>query len=634
MSDHVVPSAARDRRPGGGAFARFCGFLIAALLGSTGVALCQEHPISISARVAGSNIVRPGARISLRVLATVPNGWHLYSLSEPPGGPIATTVNVGPPALAALAGQISAPEPITARDPNFNLETSYYEDSVAFTLPLAIATNAPAGKSKLDVRVAYQTCNARYCLPPREDTVRADLRIEGAPVLGAAPPSRRVAESPSRPFSENLWLFIWLAATMGALSLLTPCVFPMVPITISYFSAREDQRRGRAIADASIYALGIVGAFTGIGLGMSAVFGTAALSRFAANPWLNATIAALFVTFALNLFGAVNVGLPSSLLNRVDALTRENRFGRVGTMLLIGVTFALTSFTCTAPLVGTLLVSATQGDWRWPAIGLFVFSAVFALPFLILALVPRAVSRLPRSGAWMIALKGTLGFLELGAAMKFLTNADLVDGWGVFTRAVVLAVWAVLALMLAAYLAGLRIRERKFALSSSRYLIGAATAVIAGVYFASGITGRRLGEAEAFLPPAGHGSGVSRAHELSWRIDDYAGALQQARSSGRLVLIDFTGYTCTNCRWMEANMFPRDDVRHALDQFVRVRLFTDGRTERDREQQLFEQRQFNTVALPLYAVVDSNGRPIRTFLGMTRSTDEFIRFLGGPPEQN
>jgi thiol:disulfide interchange protein DsbD len=428
---------------------------------------------------------------------------------------------------------------------------------------------------------------------------------------------------------ENLRLFTWLAVTMGALSLLTPCVFPMVPITISYFSAHEDGRR-HAFAHATLYALGIVGAFTGLGLGLSLVFGTAALSRFAANPWLNVAVAALFATFALSLFGVITLGLPATFVSRVDALTRQNRFGRATTTLLIGVTFALTSFTCTAPLVGTLLVSATQGNLWWPAIGLFVFSCVFALPFLILALVPHALNRLPRSGAWMVTLKATLGFLELGAAVKFLANADLVNGWGVFTRAVVLAIWAVLAFALATYLAGVRIRRRKLAISNMRYVIGAGIAVVAGVYFASGITGRRLGEAEAFLPPAGRGaSGVARSRELAWRVDDYEGALTEARATGRPVLIDFTGYTCTNCRWMEANMFPRDDVRRALDDFTRVRLFTDGRTERDRQQQLFEEHVFNTVALPLYAVVDSTGRPVRTFLGMTRSSTEFIRFLSG-----
>jgi thiol:disulfide interchange protein DsbD len=577
------------------------------------------------------------------VRATIPTGWHLYGLSEPPGGPIATSIAVGPPSLARIAGPVAADEPVSAPDPNFGLTTSTYADSARFTVPIAF-DSLVHGKNLLAVRVGYQTCNARYCLPPREDVIGVDLRVEGTvassgtnsatvPPIAVASPSPLPGQSASG--TENRLLFLWLAATMGALSLLTPCVFPMVPITISYFSTHERGSRRRAAADAAIYAIGIVGAFTGLGLGMSVVFGTAALSRFAANPWLNLAVAALFVSFALSLFGVVDLALPAGLVNRVERLSRQDRYGRVGTTLLIGATFAVTSFTCTAPLVGTLLVSATQGDWRWPAIGLFVFSCVFALPFLILALVPRALNRLPRSGSWMVALKGTLAFIELGAAMKFLSNADMVSGWGVFTRGVVLAIWAALAVGLALYLAGLRVRNHRVSFATTRYRLGALTAVVAGAWLASGIGGRRLGEAEAFLPPAGAGSsGIVRSRELPWRIDDYDAALAEARASGRLLLVDFTGYTCTNCRWMEANMFPREDVRRALDRFVRVRLFTDGRTDRDREQQIFEQKQFNTVALPLYAVVDPTGRPQRTFLGMTRDTDEFVRFLAGTPKPN
>jgi len=615
--------------------------IVAALIGMSvarpSIGRAQEHPIAITARVAGSSAVRPGGRLSLVVRAEIPKGWHLYGLTEPPGGPIATSIDIGPSMFAGVAGPVGAPKPVVAMDPNFQLETSTYDDSATFTVPVTIDPIA-RGKFALLVRVGYQTCNARYCLPPREDTARVDVRVEGTPVAGSVAGGGGVqGASASAPITEhgtsgreNLLLFVWLAATMGALSLLTPCVFPMVPITISYFSTRASGRRGRAVADAALYALGIVGAFTGLGLGMSIAFGTAALSRFAANPWLNLAIAALFVAFAFSLFGAVDLALPSKVINRVDALSRANRFGRAGTTLLIGATFALTSFTCTAPLVGTLLVSATQGNWRWPAIGLFVFSCVFALPFLVLALVPRALTRLPRSGAWMVALKGTLAFLELGAALKFLSNADLVSGWGVFTRGVVLAVWAALALLLAGYLSGVRVGVRGLTFSRTRYWVGAAVAVVAGVFFASGIGGRRLGEAEAFLPPAGSGaSGIVRSRELIWRIDDYEGALAEARATGRPVLIDFTGYTCTNCRWMEANMFPREDVRAQLGRFVRVRLFTDGRTERDREQQLFEQGRFNTVALPLYAIIDASGTPERTFLGMTRSAAEFIRFLNG-----
>ena len=402
---------------------------------------------------------------------------------------------------------------------------------------------------------------------------------------------------------------------MGALSLLTPCVFPMIPITISYFSRGESRGRARALRDAGVYAGGIVVAFTSLGLGLAVILGATGLNRFAANPWLNLAIAALFAGFALSLFGIVHLAVPGSLLTKIDRLTRDSRLGRDGTTLLMGATFALTSFTCTAPFVGTLLVSATQGNWMWPALGLLTFSAVFALPFLVLALVPEALGRLPRSGEWMVTMKGTLAFLELAAAMKFLSNADLVQGWGVFTRNVVLGSWIVLGVALVLYLLGVRVSCGGAPRPGTHLVPALATAAIVA-WLATGLMGRRLGELEPFLPPAGANSaGVANANELSWILNDYAAATARARAEHKLVLIDFTGYTCTNCRWMEANMFPREAVRAELERFVRVRLFTDGRDESNVRQQAFEERQFKTVALPLYAVVDSGREHARHLPG-------------------
>jgi thiol:disulfide interchange protein DsbD len=298
----------------------------------------------------------------------------------------------------------------------------------------------------------------------------------------------------------------------------------------------------------------------------------------------------------------------------------------------MGATFALTSFTCTAPFVGTLLVSATQGNWKWPALGLLTFSAVFALPFLILALVPEALARLPRSGEWMVTIKGALAFLELAAAMKFLSNADLVSGWGVFTRTVVLASWVALGLALTGWLS-LQSSRARAGFVVKRFAPAAVTLLITA-WLTTGLFGHRLGELEPFLPPAGTNStGVANGNELSWIMNDYASAIAQARAEQKLVLIDFTGYTCTNCRWMEANMFPRDEVRRELDRFVRVRLFTDGRDDNNAQQQAFEEAQFHTVALPLYAIVDANGETRGQFLGMTRNADEFIAFLAGRPAE-
>jgi thiol:disulfide interchange protein DsbD len=283
----------------------------------------------------------------------------------------------------------------------------------------------------------------------------------------------------------------------------------------------------------------------------------------------------------------------------------------------MGATFALTTFTCTAPFVGTLLVGASQGDWLWPALGMLTFSGVFAIPFVVLALVPGALRKLPRSGEWMVTLKGTLAFLELAAAMKFLSNADLVEGWGIFTRNVVLATWVVLGAGLVFYL-----------MKGKRHWIPAAVTTAVVVWLATGLTGRRLGELEPFLPPAGaNASGVANAGELPWMLDDYPGALAKAKAENKLVLIDFTGYTCTNCRWMEANMFPRAEIERELERFVRVRLFTDGQDESNVRQQKLQADKFNTVALPLYAVVDGDGNTRGQFLGMTRKSDEFIAFL-------
>ena len=600
----------------------------------------REHPISsrIDNGPAGVG-TRPGSKFEVKLVVTIPSAptvWHLYSITQGPGGPIPTTITVGPASTFRLAGKIEGTPPEIADDPNFGIMTETHTDSVSYRIPV-IPSPSANGTKQLVIALRYQTCNDRYCLPPVTDTITADIKLAGAAAAtaaafdsvkpSAAPPTATLVPSPkslvpkqqSLPGNGSLGLFLWIAATIGALSLLTPCVFPMVPITISYFSSGAERNRGRAFRDAGVYAVGIMAAFTAIGLGLAVVLGATGLNRFAANPWLNLAIALLFAGFALSLFGVLNLGVPGSFVNRIDEITRSSRFGRDGTTLLMGATFAVTTFTCTAPFVGTLLVAATQGDWLWPALGLLTFSGVFALPFVVLALVPGALKTLPRSGEWMVTLKGTLAFLELAAAMKFLSNADLVQGWGIFTRNVVLATWVALGLGLIVYL-----------LKGKRHWIPAVVTAGIVAWLALGLTGRRLGELEPFLPPAGAGAGgVANASELPWMLDDYAGALAKAKAENKLVLIDFTGYTCTNCRWMEANMFPRPEIERELEKFVRVRLFTDGQDESNARQQKMQEEQFNTVALPLYAVVGPDGTTLGQFLGMTRKSDEFIAFLTG-----
>jgi thiol:disulfide interchange protein DsbD len=413
---------------------------------------------------------------------------------------------------------------------------------------------------------------------------------------------------------------------MGALSLITPCVFPMVPITVSYFTNRARKSRREAVTQALIYGAGIVLTFTGVGFTLALAYGASGLNRFAADPWLNLGVTAMFLAFALSLFGVWELALPSRLVNA--ASRADSGKGRLAGTLLMGLAFTLTSFTCTAPFLGTLLVVASQGDWQWPLAGMLAFSSVFALPFVILAFVPQVLASLPRSGPWLIAVKAVMGIIEIAAAMKFLSNADLVWGWNIFTRPVVLTSWVLLSIVLVVYLAGLvrlgpvpRLKRPGFG-----RMVAVAAAIVLGIWLGSGLAGRRLGELEAFLPPADLAA-LSPTGELPWILNNYDAALAQAREKRQRILIDFTGYTCTNCRWMEANMFPKPEVKQELLKFVTVRLYTDGKGEIYEQQQKMQQDRFGTVALPLYAIVRPDGTSVVTFPGLTRNAAEFVGFL-------
>jgi len=422
--------------------------------------------------------------------------------------------------------------------------------------------------------------------------------------------------------------FLWLAASTGLLSLLTPCVFPMVPVTIAFFSSPDD-RRSAGLRRALLFGLGIVGTFTVLGLALAAVFGAAGLNRFAADPWVNVTLAALFLLFAANLFGWLELRVPWRVVNAIDRSAREAPQGSSLGALVMGATFTLTSVTCTAPFVGTLLVLASQGSWAMPVVGMIVYSTAFALPFVVLALAPRMVARLPHAGQWIRTLRVLIGILEVGAAIKFVSNADMVLGWGVFTRPVVLFGWMVLAMVGAVYLGrDLRSKLERRELRPAG-ILPVVIALSLAAWLGSGLTGRPLRQIEAFLPPAAPIAALTSGGGTlpTWLLNDYDGALKTARTSRKLVFVDFTGYTCTNCRWMEANIFNRPDVGAELGQFVLARLYTDGEGEMYERQQAFQEQTFGTVALPLYAVVDADGKVRATFTGLTRNPTEFIAFL-------
>lgn len=671
----------------------FLGFLMLGMLSVPVVqARAQDdtHPVQWSVKVKQAKL-KPGEHFVAEVTATIGAGWHVYSITQAPGGPIPTAISVPENTTANLTAPISGPKPEKIFDPNFQMETELYADSATFKLPLVVKANAPAD-GKLPVDVYFQTCDDHTCLPPTRLHLSTALKIasnaSAAGTIGnsagpsgdtgpSAPPVAATAQasSPSAATApavspsataksesqnsapttsitgsaaqalnqQSLGSFIWLAAVMGALSLLTPCVFPMIPITVSYFTNHAGASRKSAIGSALIYGIGIILTFTALGMLLAVVFGAGGVNQLAANPWVNLLITAIFLGFAFSLFGAYFIQVPPSLMGKLDAITRSKEgSGAIGA-LLMGFTFTLTSFTCTAPFVGTLLVMTAQGNWRWPLAGMLAFSTVFAIPFFLLALAPQMMSKLPKAGGWMVQVKVVMGFLEIAAAMKFLSNADLVWRWGIFTRQVVLAVWVGIGVLSVLYVLGYFRMEHDSPVES----VGAARVTVAIVFLATtiwlvpGLFGRPLGELESFLPPeigAASSNGVSSTataakKEPEWILNNYDAALAAAKQQNKLVFIDFTGYTCTNCRWMEANMFPRPEVASEMDKFVRVRLYTDGEGDLYARQQKMQQDKFGTVALPLYAIVRNDGSTVATFPGLTRNPTEFLSFLQSGQKQ-
>jgi thiol:disulfide interchange protein len=611
--------------------------VVVALLVAPAVVRAQDSPVSWSAAATAR-----GDTAAFALSARMATGWHVYAPTQGPGGPAPLRVSALPPARSV--GALDAPTPKLAPDKSFGIVSETYDSAVTFHGRVVAQSGA-----SLALRVRYQTCDDRVCLPPTtidvpvalsfvaaaptasRRTTHTTTRVAAAapapassetrePANGAAPaprveprepPSALLALGPGVALDGPWAPFLWLAVTTAVLALLTPCVFPMVPITVAYFT-REGRTRGSALREAIAYAAGIVAAFVVLGSTVVALFGAAGVNRLAANPWLNLALGVAFVVFALSLLGVVTLRVPGSVVNRIADSGRAGRWSAV-TTLAAALTFTLTSFTCTAPFIGTLLVAATDGSWQRALVGVTAFAVVFSLPFVALAAAPALLARLPRSGEWMRTLKITLGVAELCAAVRFFANGDQVLGGAHLTRAVVLIVWAASSGALALYL----LAPRAGTTPSRRFLAALAPTALAA-WLLLGASGRPLGELEAFVPPQ---------RDAAWISDDYPAALRAAALSGRPVFVDFTGYTCTNCRWMETNMFPQPDVSRALGEFVLLRLYTDARSADAERAQAMQRSMFHTVALPLYAVIGSDGRAAATFLGMTRDRAEFVDFL-------
>lgn len=646
------------RRRGAAALAAVALAIIALLAGGVPAA---EQQVSWSA-TADRTDVRAGETVLVTVTARLAEGWHLYSTTTPPNGPKPTRFALDEGGPAAPAGVVYQPKPESKFDENFGMQTEQYGGTVAFALPVRIAENA-AGPTRLAGSISYMVCDPSRCVPgsatfevmldvadgpARSEfaSVRAPAGLLAGPELVVAPPKAPKAQATgaqpapaasepvrSAPADDGLFAYVLLAIAAGFASLLTPCVFPMIPITVSYFTKNSGQSRARGVADAAVYAVAIIATFTVLGILVAAVFGATGVQQFAANPWVNILLAVIFVVLALNLFGFFEIVVPGSVLTSLDRLS--GRGGMLGTVLM-AFTFTLTSFTCTMPFISTVLVSSSQGEWLRPLVGMLGYASAFALPFFLLALFPQALLAMPKAGGWMISIKVVMGFLELAAAMKFISNVDLVLGFQQITRELFLSVWVAIAFVTAMYLLG-KVRlphERAVEAIGAVRMLASTLFLALGFYLFTGLYGGRLGELEAFLPPISsmQGSGAiggatTASGELEW-LTDYDKALAESKATGKPIMIDFTGYACTNCRWMEKNVFPTPEVRRELERFVRVQLFTDGQGEEyDRNREMQEAR-FGTVALPLYVVLDGRTeRELARHEGLTRDPSEFASFL-------
>jgi thiol:disulfide interchange protein DsbD len=601
------------------------------LLAALPVIAQTKHPVSWTLEPAAKQAA-PGGKILLRFTASIDEGWHLYAPTTPPG-PIPTAVTLAEhPAVASV--RLFQPEPVRKFDPNFNNESLSYDKQAVFLLEATLKPEA-GGKVTLRAETRYQVCSDTVCLRPVRRS--AETTVEIAPGANAAvtippgysevKPAAEVAApepAPAAPQSEGFAWFLLGAFGYGLAAIFTPCVFPMIPFTVSAFLGQT----GSPIPRALTFCLGIVATFTALGLGASLLLGPFGAVQIGSNPWVNGFVALIFAAFALSLLGAYEITLPSGLVNRMNEASQG---AGLLPLLLMGLTFSLTSFACVGPFMGTLLAATVQsGGWR-PALGMASFAAGLASPFFLLAIFPGYLQKLPRSGGWLMRVKVVLGFLVLAASVKYLSSVDEVMHWGLLSRERFLAVWIVLFALPGLYLLGLLRMEGVKSdenVGAARALIGAAF-LIFSVSLLPGMFGARLGEIDAFVPSAKETlfGAASSASKSAWIKDDYQGALARARAESKPLLVQFTGYACTNCKWMKSNMFPRPEIAPLLDSFVLAELYTDGSDAASEANRQLQEGRFQTVAIPHYVVLDANERVLASHVGLTKKTEEFLRFL-------
>ncbi len=595
---------------------------------------------------------RPGEHARIIVRGELIPGWHVYSVipAKDEFAPPPTRLTIEATPHVEILGPFYETNPITDFDPVINMDLSYHEDTFFFYQNLKISDQIPSNQAiAQNVTIQYQTCSDKICLPPQKVVLNTAFTSGSGPVrdefatprydINPLPSALTSSDELADALKDGFWGFIGLAVLSGFLALLTPCVFPMIPVTIAFFTKQEQASYGQVVRLSSLFGLGIIGTYTITGMGLSVLLGATGAVQLATNGYVNFAIGLLFLVFAFSLMGFFNLSLPGGIGNKFDQISRKTG-GSVG-VILMGLVFTLTSFTCTVQFVGTLLIAASQGHWLWPIIGMLVFATIFALPFFLLGLIPRLIQTMQsQSGAWLSHAKIVLGLVELAAAFKFFSNADLVWQWGVIDRDFVLSAWIILAFLSALFLLGaITIHDIRAKKTGALGFVTAFNFLFLGFYMTQGLQGTSLNAfIEAYLPPELSISGnqpapksldydVDQVHTLPW-LSNVSEALVMAKQQDKRVFVDFTGYTCVNCRWMEKNIFADPKVLAAFkEKFILVQLYTDGGKDHKRNQALQVER-FQTLALPFYVVLDAKNQVVTRHAGIMSSSEKFLSFLG------
>lgn len=534
--------------------------------------------------------------IELQFKATIDDGWYLYSQFIEDDGPVPTEFTFTTEGGYSLVGTPKEGEPIEEFDPNFDMILKYFKNEAIFTQIVQVSSSEDFN---LDGNVYFMVCDEAQCLPPEE--VEFSFEIKGVDGGVIVEDTKNTSDEKE---GKSMWALFFIAFISGFAALLTPCVFPMIPMTVSFFT-KQSKTKAQAIANAIIYGLSIIAIYVALGVGVSSVFGADALNNMATNVYFNIGFFILLIVFAASFLGAFEIQLPSSWTNK--SVEAEGKGGLIG-IFFMAFTLALVSFSCTGPIVGTLLVEAASGGYMGPIIGMLGFSLAIALPFALFAAFPGWLNSLPQSGGWLNSVKVTLGFLEIALAFKFLSNADLVMQTHWLERELFIAIWIMIFGLLTMYLLGFL----KFAHDSDLKYVSVgrlSAAILTGtltLYMIPGMWGAPLKIINAFPPPMQYsespygvgnsqGSNAISAHEEDGQhlgpqgilvFHDYDMGMAHAKKIDKPVVLDFTGHACVNCRKMEEQVWSAAHVKNTLaNDVVLISLYVDERIDLPKEDQ-------------------------------------------------